>query len=187
MLRKHWKLSVVIVVACAGLALSIGALASKHFDREETVSIDQVPAAVRATLLAQGGTVEEIEMEMANGLTVYEADMTVDGQEVEVKVAPDGSLISKGAEDEGDDKEDEDGQAVSIDQIPDLVKATLLTEAQGGTIEEIELEDEGGQLAYEADVVIDGQKFELKIAPDTGALISKELDDEEDDDANKDD
>ncbi len=177
MLLKHWKLSIVIVAACAGLALSIGVLAGRHFDREQTVSLDQIPAAAKATLLAQGGTLGEIEVETAAGKSVYEADITVDGQEMEVKVASDGTLISRNAEDE----EDEAEQTVTIDQVPDPVKATILNEAQGGTIEEIELENEDGQLAYEADVVINGQEFELKIAPDIGALISKQADDEEED------
>ncbi len=109
MLRKHWKLSVVIVVAFAGLALSIGALAGKKLSQEETVSIDQVPAAVRATVLAQGGTIEEIELEDDDGQLAYEADVVIDGQEFELKIAPDtGVLISKEADDEDDQADDDD-------------------------------------------------------------------------------
>jgi uncharacterized membrane protein YkoI len=56
----------------------------------------------------------------------------------------------------------------------------IAREAQGGTIKEVEREDEDGQIVYGAEVVIDGQEFELKVAPDTGKLISKEADDEND-------
>jgi uncharacterized membrane protein YkoI len=186
MLRKHWKLSSVVVVVLAGLTLSIGALAGRqNAEAEKKTALDQVPEAVKATLLSQGGTIEEIEVETENGRTIYEADVTVGGQKMEMKVAADGSLIGQEADDdEGDnenqEKEDEDETPLSIDQVPAPVKATLLREAQGGTIKEIEREDEDGQIVYGAEIVINGQEFDLKIAPDTGNLISKEAEDEND-------
>jgi uncharacterized membrane protein YkoI len=183
MLRRHWKLSGVIVVVLAGLTLSIGALAGRQVvQREKKISIDQVPDAVRATLLSQGGTVEEIDMETEDGRTVYEADVVVAGQKVEMRVTGDGSLISKEADDEDNDEDEEDeGETpLSIDQVPDPVKATILGEAQGGTIKKIERENEDGQIVYGAEVVINGQEFELKVAPDSGKLISKEAGDEND-------
>ena len=153
MLRRHWKLSGVIVVVLAGLTLSIGALAGRQdAQQEKRISIDQVPETVRATLLSQGGTIEGIEMEAENGQTIYEADVIVGGQKVEMKVAADGSLIGKEADDEDNDEEGDDGDQenedegeapLSIDQVPDVVRATLLREAQGGTIQEIEQENEG--------------------------------------------
>jgi uncharacterized membrane protein YkoI len=189
MLRKHWKLSGVIVIVLAGLTLSIGALAGRQIAQpEKRVSLDQVPEAVRATILSQGGIVEEIDAETQNGRTVYEADVIIGGQKVEMKVAADGSLIGKGADDkdneqgdnEDEENEDADETPLSIDQVPDLVKATILREAQGGVIKQIEREDEDGQIVYGAKVVINGQEFELKVAPDSGKLISKEADDEDD-------
>jgi uncharacterized membrane protein YkoI len=193
MLRRHWKLSSVVVVVLAGLTLSIGALAGRqNAEAEKKTSLDQVPEAVKATLLSQGGTIEEIEVETENGRTIYEADVTVGGQKTELKVAADGSLIAKEADDEdndeeGDDedqgKEDEDETPLSIDQVPDQVKATLLREAQGGTIKEIQMEDEDGQTVYGAEVVINGQPFDLKVASDTGKLLSKEADTEDDEES----
>jgi uncharacterized membrane protein YkoI len=190
MLRRHWKLSSVVVVVLAGLTLSIGALAGRqNAEAEKKTSLDQVPEAVKATFLSQGGTIEEIEVETENGRTIYEADVTVGGQKTELKVTADGSLIAKEADEEDNDKEgdnedqgkeDEDETPLSIDQVPDQVKATLLREAQGGTIKEIQMEQEDGQIVYGAEVVINGQEFDLKIAPDTGKLISKEAEDEND-------
>ncbi|MCX5644239.1 MAG: PepSY domain-containing protein [Phycisphaerae bacterium] len=190
MLRKHWKLSSVIVVVLAGLTLSIGALAGRQVaQQDKKATIDQVPDAVKATLLSQGGAIEEIEIEAENGRTIYEADVTVGGQKVEMKVAADGSLLGKEVDDEDNDEEDndrdqesedEDEAPLSIDQVPDVVRATLLREAQGGTIKEIEQENEDGQIVYGAEVVLNGQEFDLKVAPDTGELISKETDDEDD-------
>jgi uncharacterized membrane protein YkoI len=90
-------------------------------------------------------------------------------------VAADGSLISKETDDEDGGKnatteEQEDEVQVSLEQVPALVKETILAEAQGGTIAEIELESENGQAVYEAEVVVDGQEIELTIAAD-GKLV----------------
>jgi uncharacterized membrane protein YkoI len=198
MLRKHWKLVSLFVLA--GLVLCIGAVATKQTaEQEKAVSIDQVPEAVKATILAEakGGTIGEIEMETENGQTAYEAEVTIDGQKVEIKVADDGKLLGKEADDEDDDDEDdddeddddegddddededEDEEQVSIDQVPAAVKDTIL--AQGGTVKEIESENENGQTVYEADVIIDGQEVEIKVAVD-GNLLSKEVEDEDEDD-----
>jgi len=169
--------------------LCIGAVATKQTaEQEKAVSIEQLPEAVKAAILAEakGGTIGEIEMETENGQTAYEAEVTIDGQKVEVKVADDGKLLGKEADDEDDDDEgddddedeDEDEEQVSIDQVPAAVKDTIL--AQGGTVKEIERENEDGQAVYEADVIIDGQKIEVKVADD-GKLLGKEADDEDDD------
>ena len=108
MVKKYWKLMVVMVVA--GLALCIGAVATKQIaEQEQEVSIDQVPEAVKATILAEakGGTIQEIEMETENGQTVYEAEVIIDGQEADIEVAANGTLLGKEAED-ADDENDED-------------------------------------------------------------------------------
>jgi len=101
MVKKHWKLIVLIVIA--GLALCIGAVATKQIaEQEQEVSIEQVSEAVKATILAEakGGTIEEIDIETENDQTLYEADVIIDGQEVEIKVAADGTLLSKEVEDD---------------------------------------------------------------------------------------
>jgi len=105
MLKKHWKLISLVVAVC--LALCIGAVATRQaMDAETEVSIEEVPAAVKATLLAEakGGAIEEIEMENENDRTVYEADLVIDGQEFEVQVAPDGTLLGKETEDDDGDE-----------------------------------------------------------------------------------
>ncbi|MHC4089157.1 MAG: PepSY domain-containing protein, partial [Planctomycetota bacterium] len=63
-------------------------------EHEEEVSLEQVPAAVKATILREsaGGKITEIERETKNGKTSYEAEFLRDGQEIEIKIAPDGTL-----------------------------------------------------------------------------------------------
>lgn len=187
MLKKYSKLVGVMVMVVAGLALCIGAVVNKQTaEQEKNLSIDQVPTVVRTTVQAQGGTVEEIEMETENGQTVYEAEVTIEGQKLEVKVGADGRLLSKEMEDEEDEDEgDNDGnenaQKVSIDQVPPAVKATILEQAQGGTIKDIESKTENEKTIYEADVLINEKELEIKVAPD-GTLISNQAEDEDDDD-----
>lgn len=184
MLKKHWKLICLIAVVC--LALCIGAVATRQAINGETeVSIDKVPAAARATIEAEakGGTIEEIEMETENGQTVYEADVIIDGQEVDIQVAPDGTLLGKETEDDEDDDDegDEDEEEVSLDDVPAAVKATILKEAAGAEIEEVVKETEDGQTIYEAEVIISGHETDIKVAVD-GTLLGKEMEDEDSED-----
>ena len=72
-------------------------------DDEEEISLDEVPAAARATILAEakGAQVTEVERETRrDGRIVYEVEWTVNGQEVEVKVAPDGTLLRTNRDDD---------------------------------------------------------------------------------------
>jgi uncharacterized membrane protein YkoI len=85
----------------------------------------------------------------------------------------------------GDKDKDEQEQQVTLEQLPAAVRATLESEAAGGTITEIVKETKDGAVVYEADVTKDGKKLEVKIAED-GKLIKSAIDDE-DDSADKDD
>ena len=72
---------------------------------DEELSIDQVPAEVKETILkhAKGGTVKEIEREIRDGKASYEAEVIIGAKEYELEIAADGTLISKEAEDDDDD------------------------------------------------------------------------------------
>jgi uncharacterized membrane protein YkoI len=182
MMRKHKTLLGVLLVV--GLILGVGAVATQRMISDDVeVSIDAVPAAVKATILAQaqGNAVREIEMETENGQTVYEAEVVVGGKEVEIRVAADGALLGQEVEDEDDDEDDDENEVqVSLGDLPEAVRATLLKEANGAEVKEIEKEIEKGQEIYSAEVIIDGQEVEFEIAPD-GTLLGKEVEDEDDD------
>ena len=66
--------------------LAAGAATGLAWDGEE-VSLDQVPAKVRATLLklAHGATIDEVERETEGGITTYEAEWLVSGDALLVK------------------------------------------------------------------------------------------------------
>ena len=65
--------------------------------KEAPVAMNDVPAAVRATLEreAGGGKISEVEKEMKNGKTVYSADLMVNGVAWDICVGEDGTVLSK--------------------------------------------------------------------------------------------
>ena len=83
--------------------------AQEQKETEEKVTIDQVPAAVKATILKEAGDhkITEIEKETKDGKTIYEAEWIAGDKKVEIKVAEDGTLISKETEDAAEDKDDD--------------------------------------------------------------------------------
>jgi hypothetical protein len=107
-----------------------GVLAGEHKDKDEkNVTIDQVPAAVKAAILKEAGDnkIKESEAETKNGTTVYEAEWVADGKEVEIKVSADGAVLKKKVEDADDDDgdqaddgdDDDDGDQVGDDDDND--------------------------------------------------------------------
>ncbi|MCH8804501.1 MAG: PepSY-like domain-containing protein [Planctomycetes bacterium] len=137
---------------------------------EQEVTLDQVPAAVKATILKEsaGGKITEIERETKNGKVTYEAEFMLNGQEIEIKIAPDGTLLGREVEDEGDDEDD-----LTLDQVPGPARAALLRLAGDAKIVEVEREKEHGVVVYEAAWVVNGTKHEAEVTAD-GALIETE-------------
>jgi len=101
-------MSVVAVGLCVLLALPV--LAGKGKKQEKEVTLEQVPAAVKATIIKEAGenTVTEVEEISVDGVVeYYEAEWKADGKEIEIQVAPDGKLLGKEVEDDdGDDDDD---------------------------------------------------------------------------------
>jgi uncharacterized membrane protein YkoI len=189
---KHKHMVLIGVLLGAGVVVGIGAVATQRMaDDDVVVSIDAVPAAVKATILAeaQGNVIQEIEAETENGVTIYEAEVLIDGKETDILVAADGTLLAaevddedEEADDDDEDEEDEDEAdvKVSLADLPEAVRATLDEVAPGAEIKDLELETEDGRSQYAVDAVIDGQVFDIEIAPD-GTLLQKELEAADDD------
>ena len=80
-MRKSNVLLQLIGVGVVG-ALAFAAWAGPG--DEEPVTLDQVPAAVKATILkeAAGAKITEIERETKDGKTVYEAEYLRNGREI---------------------------------------------------------------------------------------------------------
>ncbi len=100
-----------LLLTCCVACLGCSELAAVETDdAEENVKLEDCPQAVQDTLkkASAGGKIEEIAKETENGKVVYEADVVIDGDEYEVKVADDGKLLSKKQENDDDDDEDDD-------------------------------------------------------------------------------
>ena len=146
---------------------------------------------------------------LSSSQITYDAEVVLDGRKVDIKVATDGKILSKeeqededsdevendndnddesGAEveddadnDNGNAADQEDEGKISLDAVPAAVKATIIKEAAGGTIKEIETEKENGQIIYEAKVIIEKVEHEVKVAAD-GTLLAKKAEDNNDND-----
>ena len=90
------------------------------------------------------------------------------------------------AEGKNHEKEERDeATKVKFDQIPAVVQQTFSKESNNAKIETVDVEDEDGVKTYEADVILDGTNWEIKVAAD-GKLISKKIDKEEGEEHEKD-
>jgi len=115
-MSKHWFSIGILALSMGGCVCVFQVGNDKAWPKHEKegkevkVTLDQLPAAVKATVQkeADGGTIKDIDKETEDGKTTYEADATINGKPYEIKVAEDGSLISKKLDndkDEGDKKD----------------------------------------------------------------------------------
>jgi hypothetical protein len=75
-------------------------------------------------------------------------------------------------------KEEGNETVVTMDQVPQAARDALKREAQGAAITKIDKETSGGKVIYETDVMINGKNWEIKV-DDAGNVVSKKLDNEE--------
>jgi hypothetical protein len=160
---------------------------------ESKVAAEALPDAVSKAISEKlkGGKVvsaekEETYMEpqlvkLAKPKMTYEAKVTLDGKTYEIVVDAAGTVLKMKAE-EGDKEEadDDNEQTVSLDSLPDVVKTAIVKASEGGTVKKVVSEKEDGQTTYEAEVVISGQEFEIKVAAD-GKILEKKAENDADD------
>jgi hypothetical protein len=79
----------------------------------------------------------------------------------------------KGEKDEGKEVK------IKFTEAPAKVQETITYEAHGAKIDSIDKEEKDGKTVYEADAVIDGTNYEIRV-DQNGKLISKAVDNEED-------
>ncbi|MBA4120558.1 MAG: peptidase [Isosphaera sp.] len=111
-----WSVTAACLLSLAGGLAGCATTRDVDVDEaERSVTLDQLPPAVRATaerMAAFGnGTIQEIEIETEDGLTVYEVQISGPGGEIEVEIAPDGTILEVEFEDddEGDDDDEDEG------------------------------------------------------------------------------
>lgn len=96
---------VLVLACCVGLTST----AWSEEDGKE-ITIDQLPAAVKAALLQQAGgaQIKEIEEETKDGKTIYEAEIVGNGITTEIKLDATGKVLKTKVEKGDDDKDEKD-------------------------------------------------------------------------------
>ena len=87
------------------------------------------------------------------------------------------------------EEKEENEEKIKFADAPAAVQKTMTAEAGGAKIDTVEKEMENGKTVYEAEVMINGKRYEIEVAED-GTLLEKsqeDADDGEDDDDDDDD
>lgn len=64
---------------------------------------------------------------------------------------------------------------LTLEELPEPVRQTVVREIKGGTIHEIERDDHHGVVEYEIEFTVDAIKYEIDVAAD-GALLRRHRD-----------
>ena len=165
--RKWIRLASFGALVVGAVALVVWAEA-----KEETVTLDQVPAAAREALTKAAGDakITKIEKDEEDGVAVYEATFVVDGKKKEAKVTADGKAVKD--DDEGDEEKDKE-ESIKADEVPAKARETLVKLAGDAKITGFSKETEDGVVAYEAEWTVKDRAHSASVTAD-GALISAE-------------
>lgn len=165
----------VIIPAAAVAALGIGgvAWASTGTPGLQRGVADQAGSA--AAHAAGGGTVTSIESDSESG-GAYEVKVRkADGTEVEVTLDQNLKVMSQKSENESDESGEASGGAVT-DSVLMSAKKAALTATGGGTVTEVEAENEDGH-AYEVEVMKNGSEWKVML-DSSFKVMQKSMDDD---------
>jgi uncharacterized membrane protein YkoI len=105
-MKTRWAIVAVLALG-AGCAHNMNNHDEEGEEGNEVeMTLDQVPAPVRATLNreADGATIKTVDKEQSHGKTVYETDVMSGGKNWEIRVDENGRLLSKKVDNEEDEK-----------------------------------------------------------------------------------
>ena len=113
-MTKMWKwlipAALIVCVSC----MSCSSISGDDDDviSEEEVTLEEVPAAVKATITKAAGQnkIDEVEKIVTEKGTYYEAEWEIEGAETEILVGSDGKLLRKEIEYDDDDDDDDDDE-----------------------------------------------------------------------------
>ena len=123
---------------------------------EKRVKLNDLPAAVKKTVLEQskGATLRGISQEVEKGKTYYEAELTVNKHHRDVLIDESGAIV-------------EVEEEVPLASLPAAVTAGIEKQSPGSKILSAESISKNDKIvAYEAVVLRNGKKKEIKVGPD---------------------
>src|SRR6266496_298357 len=108
--RKHMKYIVPVIAVASVLTLGAWTPLSAAEEKEETVKMSDLPAAVQTTIKDKAGSNEivKIEKKTEEGKTVYEAVVEKDGKHWSIEVNEQGKFLKEYQE--GKEKKGEKGE-----------------------------------------------------------------------------
>jgi uncharacterized membrane protein YkoI len=127
-----------------------------------------IPAEVQATIDKEkaDGKVHDFKRVNESDGTTYIIGLIIDGVHYSLQLDAGGRVMRK----ELDEVSPEDKPA-TIESIPAAVKKTLLREARGGDIKEVEVTE--AKKTFAVEVVIEGRRYHIEVDA-TGKLLRKE-------------
>jgi len=148
----------------AVVALVVGVLFVHSAEaREKRVKLDELPAAVKATVLeaSQGLKLRDLTREEKNGETFYEAELEVEGHIRDVIIDANGVIVLVEEE-------------VAWESVPAAVRAAIEKGAEGGKILHVESLTRNNVIeSYEGHVRKGWRKLEIKVDPDGNPMVAK--------------
>jgi uncharacterized membrane protein YkoI len=132
--------------------VTIGMAAQDADDKEQKVTLQQLPAAVQAAVKqeSQGATVKGFAIENENGKKLYEAELTVNGHAKDISFDAQGKIVSVEEE-------------TTLEKIPAPARAALEKAARNGKITLVEVVTEGGKTSYEAEITTGNTTSEVAV------------------------
>jgi len=163
MKRRNLKLLYIAMVVCA--TACVITYAGKYKLSKSCLS----PAAKTALdTLYPNAEIEEAKVEK-EGLKVYEVELEQNGREVEVMLAPDGTLMEVETE-------------MTVQELPELVAKAIENAAEGAIVNEVSKETTYAvvklvelaqpQTSYEAELSREGAECEIEVAED-GTILEQ--------------
>ncbi|XYI02188.1 hypothetical protein ACMHYB_21375 [Sorangium sp. So ce1128] len=142
--------------------------AQAETDIERLISVDKLPGPVYATLMGLGQDIRVLQVEESideNGAT-YEIDLVQNDTYYEVELDASGNVTVVEIE----------AWIVSLDSLTEPARRMFENEALGGAILEVrkEVEEDVGDVVYEADIRKDGRDYILRIDAH-GGLIERDI------------
>ncbi len=170
MKRNYLVLGVIALLISASGCMNIHA--GKHSGKKEHACMT-LPAPVKAAVdgLYPQAQIKKVKWD-EESVKVYEIEVKQDGQEYELTITPDGTVVEKEGE-------------ITIDSLPEAIKTTLAE----ATMEEAEQEVtywvvtlqklDNPKVTYTVELKQNGKEIEMKLSDD-GTILEKETGDDKD-------
>lgn len=142
----------IVSATIVASALMAGLAVTQDADKEKTINLRELPAAVQQAIneQSQGSTLRGLTTELEGGKTVYEAELRVDGHSKDVTFDAQGHVVSLEEE-------------TTLDKIPAPARLAIQTAAGKAKVLMVETVTEGGTTAYEAQLKDGRRASEVKV------------------------